>query len=233
VTVFAGRVRLGDEYPASAIVGTHVRDTTTVCQVGLLSRACPGSPEMPVYDQNPPSHLPPQPGSIPAQVVAYLALDADEVEAIAVELKSLRTQLEDHRVNALLTYSARPAVTSLRAENGTILYYRFSCVGLVQHCYERALGTPLVDEASLPLVPLSELIAIWPIASNERLRAALGLPGAGPWDVLLPGYVFHAVAQAGPRPFRLPFRAQTEHAVFPLPAALAPVEGSGAPALPA
>lgn len=204
-----------------------------VQHVGLLQRAVVFSgEEFPVYDQQPPPRLAPDAtATMPTDLVGYIELDESEVEGFQVEIGRLRTMFEGQRLRPAKTYTARPAIEVQSADGGaTVLYYRFSCVGFVQHCYRRVLGRALVDDV-LPSVTLAEVVPVWVAATDPSLRAMMGLPPPEPWDVLLPSHAFHAIEQAGARPYALPFRATAQHARFPKPAATA--ADPAAPAAPA
>lgn len=71
---------------------------------------------------------------------------------------------------------------------------KFSCAGFVHSCFKEALGIELVAEEDLPEVGLDLLKRVWgPIV--ETRRGQRHLRGPGPWRVLLPSYLFHALAR--------------------------------------
>jgi hypothetical protein len=93
------------------------------------------------------------------------------------------------------------------------LYRRFSCAGFVLECY-RSIDVYLVDteEGGLPDVHFDIVVKAYPEAGDREKLARLtggvtpedlGIPGDGPWPVLLPGYIFHAlqrITEENPRP---------------------------------
>lgn len=76
--------------------------------------------------------------------------------------------------------------------------YRFSCAGFVRECYRVGAGISLIREP-LPLVSLDLLEQIYEQSLSPQHLVAAGLHGEGPWRVLLPGYLLHALASATPR----------------------------------
>ena len=97
-----------------------------------------------------------------------------------------------------LVYVVHPHVREQTAPDGTVIYRRFSCAGFVIEAY-REVGIELVvtEEGRLPSVPLNTLLLAYPDLQAElqspRLRRMCGLPGEGPWAVVLPGYVLHSL----------------------------------------
>lgn len=211
---------VGKQYPAFTIVGMYSAASDVIQHVGLLQRATTyAGAELAVYDQQPPPRLSANAAAtMPSDLLGYVDLDDAEIEGFQVEIGKLRTMFEAQRLTREKTYTARPPIEPQPADAGeTVLYYRFSCVGFVQHCYRRVLGRSLVDEGALPTVTLDEILAVWLAARNPERRVRMGLPPPGPWRVLLPAHVFHAIDKAGARPFQLPFRAGPQHAKFPKP----------------
>lgn len=73
---------------------------------------------------------------------------------------------------------------------------RFSCAGFVFEAYRRA-RIILVDVTDLPPVDLQTIQNAYPdmasFLERAEVRDSLGLVGDGPWQVLLCGYLFHAL----------------------------------------
>ena len=114
--------------------------------------------------------------------------------------------------NPYRRYIVKPHADWYRApETGHRLYRRFSCAGFVLECY-RHINVDLVctDDSDLPDVDLATLVNAYPELEREEVLARLGstrndlgIPGGGPWRIVLAGYVFHAldkVAVGSPRP---------------------------------
>lgn len=106
-------------------------------------------------------------------------------------------------------YTAHPAWEDVRsgANQGVVRYRRYSCAGFVVDAY-REVGIALLpmardrhgthlDESRLPLVSRATVARNYPAATRyPELLERWGLRGPGPWPVLLPGYVLHALDRA-------------------------------------
>jgi len=130
-------------------------------------------------------------------MIGVVDLDAQDVEGIETWLAEVDTEdRPSGKLAPLRQYTIHPAVLWVTAENGTRLYRRFSCVGFVLDGY-RAIGINLIDDSraeNLPAVNLETVAdAYGEGVRNERLRNAFGIPGDGPWPILLAGYLIHAL----------------------------------------
>jgi hypothetical protein len=126
-------------------------------------------------------------------------LSDDQKEHLATFLAEVDAEDRDYSgLGVFRQYVVSPSVKEVRArENGMLLYRRFSCVGFVLACYRR-IGIVLVNEdgPSLPDVDIDTLAAVYgDVVRNEGFRARydLGIGGRGPWQILLPGYLLHAL----------------------------------------
>ncbi len=114
-------------------------------------------------------------------------------------------------------YTIRPHV---RWPDGDRPYHQLSCAGFVQEAYDEA-GITLVDadEANLPTCSLDTLkIAYATSAAHLEdivFRVQKGLDGEGPWPVLLPGYLMHALDRERDEILASPFRATPGDECFP------------------
>ncbi|REJ66335.1 MAG: hypothetical protein DWQ31_14790 [Planctomycetota bacterium] len=116
-------------------------------------------------------------------------------------------------------YIICPHKTEALSEIGRVIYWRFSCAGLVIDCYEAAGIASVEVDAEMPEVDdaiLQEAYPdIWKLEQAyqqnpdaiARRYGYEGLQDLGldekPWRPILPGYVFHALARAdsgNPRP---------------------------------
>jgi hypothetical protein len=176
--------------------------TQTLSHVALL--ASPGQvfvgQPCDVMEMGPPIHLNPS-GTMSPQVAAWMPLTNDEVESIEAWIADLTTQTQT------LAYCALPAwQRTVETTTGRQIGWRFSCAGFV-FCAYQAAGITLLDEVSIPPVPYATVRDGWIHLAKGRddiLRAVLekcGISGPGPWAVMLPGYIVHALAgQPGPLP---------------------------------
>jgi len=134
----------------------------------------------------------------PVHLLGGVPLDLDENEGIGDWL----AEVDKERMpeNAFKRFIVKPhADWHLAPETGRRLYRRFSCVGFVLECYRH------ID------VDLATLVKAYPEVEREEVvtrltgltRNDLGIPGGGPWRIVLAGYVFHAldrVTEEHPRP---------------------------------
>ncbi len=113
-----------------------------------------------------------------------------------------------------------PHIDPVRAPDGTVICHRFSCAGLVIESY-REIDIPLLhtDAESLPAVPLETLVRQYPdlesLLKNPRVREAYGIPGDGPWPVVLAGYVMNAMNRTEEEIRSTPHKAEAGDEFFP------------------
>lgn len=93
---------------------------------------------------------------------------------------------------------------------------RFSCATFVQCCFREGIGVELVDEAALPPTPETTLRRVWGRDEQIRLARATGLRGEGPWPILLPAHLLHALDRDDPR--ATPYVPREDDWDFPRPA---------------
>ena len=124
------------------------------------------------------------------------------------------------RPTSLNRYVIASHVIVVRAEDQTVLHHRFSCAGFVIEAYREAgINVLQTGRGELPLVSLDALKAQYPFA-ERRLdkpedREKLGIPGDGPWPVVLAGYVLNALDRPGAEVRSSTFRAIDGDAYFP------------------
>lgn len=131
-------------------------------------------------------------------VGGWLSLTADEREGITDWLAEVD---KEHRpiepMGPWRTYIVDPPERWHEDEKQVRLYRRFSCGGFVLACYRDGAGITLIEvppPVAWPEVSLDQIVRVYgpEVRERERLRRSLGLPGDGPWSVLLAGYVIHA-----------------------------------------
>lgn len=207
-----------------AVVGERTA-TGSVRHAGILEPACTVSAgdEPTVLDVAPPIRIGPRkdddasvkPGRMPVDVAAWVELDEDEVEGIEVWISDLKTRLPARQPTrgCLKEYIVLPSFEEkIDPVSGRRTRPRFSCAGFVQRCYAEGAGLTLVDEHNLPTVSLEVLSKIWPEVNEAAKREFVGLKGAEPWPVLLPGYLFHALNRPD---ISTPHRPMAEDRAFP------------------
>jgi hypothetical protein len=90
-------------------------------------------------------------------------------------------------------------------------YRRYSCAGFVLDAHLQVeIELVETDEASLPEVGRDEIGAAYPELArmDDQRRTWLGIPGDGPWRVLLAGYVLHALNRPTDKIRSEPYRAR-------------------------
>jgi len=128
---------------------------------------------------------------------------------LKMEQWALNVLASQHEVT--IEYYVIPPARMARSDipGGPPTYRSFTCAGFVDQCYRDAARLPLVADESLPEIDLPTLLDVWKhLASTLRdtkKREKRGLVGNGPWPVLMPAYLFHAIrhfddkgAEAGP-----------------------------------
>ncbi len=132
-------------------------------------------------------------------IVGFVNLDADDIEGIETWLSDVDKEdrpLKGSLTDVLAQYRVSPPIYWVMAENHTPLYRQFSCVGFVMDCY-RAIAINLIDDAQLdrfPDVTIDQVVAAYgPTVQRDEFRNKLGIPGQGPWKIVLAGYLFHSL----------------------------------------
>ena len=136
----------------------------------------------------------------PVHLAGNTPLDLDDKEGIEDWLEEVDKEPPPN--NPFKRFVVRPHWNWHTApETGRPLYRRFSCAGFVLECY-RSIGIDLVntEERDLPNVDFDMLVEAYPEIAREKVfarqgltRDELGIPGEGPWRIVLAGYVFHAL----------------------------------------
>ena len=97
---------------------------------------------------------------------------------------------------AATLYCIHPHTVRHLEEDGRYARIRFSCAGFVFEAYRKA-GITLLDESTMPPVSLDELKRSYSSFSSmldlPQFRASMGLSGPGEWQVMLCGYLLHAL----------------------------------------
>lgn len=190
-----------------ALIGVHRLGTDFVSHVGLASgeSRLKSRGSVPVIHVRPPLRFG---DSIRADLVGMAELTAQQREGLQRWLERTESERGTTGLDALSAwdeYVVCPPWDEVTDAQGRRLYRRFSCSGFVACAYLEGAGVALVDLDALPAVPWGILQPIYaPRGTLEPLaRAEMGLAGEGPWAVLLPGYLFHAVARGVlTRPYR-------------------------------
>jgi hypothetical protein len=153
------------------------------------------------------------PGTMKAHAAGWVD-DLTEVEQsrVADWLERLRVEWENGSTK--IYYTACPAwIGAAEHVNSRQMMRKFSCAGLVWCCFKESVAIEIViGESELPDVDLETLQQVWSIIIENERAALRYFRGPGPWKVLLPGYLFHALKLARAS---LPYRPTTADPCFP------------------
>jgi hypothetical protein len=83
--------------------------------------------------------------------------------------------------------------------SGRVIGRRMSGAMLVHECLRSCTNMTLVDLAQLPMIERSRLSELWGERAIQMSVYRDELPGDGPWAVLLPAHILHALARSNPR----------------------------------
>ena len=163
------------------------------------------------------------PGKMCADSIGTAALTVDEANQIKIYLDEVEAEYDAAllRPNRFQQYVIVPHIKPWLAKDGTILWLRFSCVGFVIESYREA-DIDLVNDSEGCLWPvyLKTLDQAYPDfhltqKDQPKLREYLGIPGKGPWRVMLAGYVLHALNRTKDDIRRGPYSPHENDAIFP------------------
>lgn len=150
------------------------------------------------------------PTSMNVDAVAWLPLSATEEQQIDVWLDDMKTR------TARCTYLAFPdAGTRADPITGNVTGFTFSCAGFVRTAYRDGAGLDLTGpQGTWPEVDAATVRAVWaiPVDAERRVLDFVGLSGPGPWRILLPGYLMHALSVGR---YRLPYTPSPTDVSFP------------------
>lgn len=150
------------------------------------------------------THMAPpfQSGHRKVNLIAWVNLTAEDQECIALFIEQYAEDIKD--VNEEDQYIIFPCRSSPTIDHP---YDRFSCAGFVLEAY-KSIGFHLLDINSVPENDLEYLCRYYssPSLQDVSFREKLGLIGAGPWPVVLPGYVLNSFTRDDEQIRREPFR---------------------------
>jgi len=193
-------IQLG-ERSASAfeLIGVFGSVGSSISHVGLTAEPCIVRKDdlVPVIHMGPPLALSP-PAMINPSVLAWLPLSREEEEGLSAWLSDMSTRQQSCQYVALPSEERICDPTSKRVTG-----WRFSCAGFVNAAYRDGASVQLlVNEEDLPDLLFESIHEIWShiderVAQNEIIFRSLmrrfGICGAGPWKILAPGFLIHAL----------------------------------------
>ena len=140
-------------------------------------------------------------GEMPVHLAGWIDnLRQEEWRGIHAWIADARTRIPPS-VTRLTNYCIDPPFREVPdSVTGRVINCQYSCVGFVMRCYEVGAGIILLnyDPSVLPPADLDVLRDIYGEILDRLLRSPaasnrVGLGGDGPWRIVLPGYVFHAL----------------------------------------
>ncbi len=153
--------------------------------------------------------------AVAIDIVSNMELSASEISRIKMFIDEL---VDEYSVARATDHEQYTILPHFRDRNGDDSVRRYSCVGFVYEAY-RDTDLDLIDLPSLPGVEIESLILAYPDQEarlrHPRLRAFGGLKGDGPWPVLMPGYLFHALNRPPDAWRRTPYSALSGDEQFP------------------
>lgn len=172
---------------------------------------------LPVLHMRPPLE---RAGECYANCVGSAGLTVDEQLQIALFSEEVESESMSARARAVRQYVISPHVDEIRREDQTIVCHRFSCAGFVIEAYrDGRIDVWRTESDSLPLVSLVALKTQYPrharLLDYAQLREELGIPGDGPWAVVLAGYVLNALDRPEMEIRSPPYRATAGDEFFP------------------
>ena len=198
--------------------------------VGLLATSSDLSynVQIEVFDSGPPLRIgqkadgaPPAVGRMAVNTIGWVEdLTLDETIDLRLWIEDARTRIPPDRYG---NYRVDPPFLERRdTTTNRIINIRYSCAGFVICCYEEGAAITLldIDRAHLPPVPQELVREIYGdvldrLLADPRHREEIGLPGDGPWPIVLAGYVFHALNRAPNEVRTTPYRVYSvEEAAF-------------------
>jgi hypothetical protein len=172
---------------------------------------------LPVLHMRPPLE---RAGECYANCVGSAGLKADEQLQIGLFSDEVQSEYMAAQAGVLRQYVISPHVDQIRSDDQTVICRRFSCAGFVIEAYREArLDILTTGRDDLPLVSLEALKTQYPRFARQldhvRLREELGIPGDGPWAVVLAGYVLNALDRPETEIRSTSYRASVGDEFFP------------------
>lgn len=209
------------------VVGTDGDEPCFIAHAGLAESAFSCEVHaVPVFDMGPPLRGRGRAVAIRADAIGSAELDVDELHKIRVfidlhagehaSLMQLSPRDILHRAPEM--YCIFPHAEECREDDGRYARTRFSCAGFALEAYKSA-GIMLLYADALPAVSMDVLRSAYPehirrLESGRIAPDSLGLTGAGPWPVLLCGYLFHSLARSAGEIREQPYSPTIEDRFF-------------------
>ena len=182
------------------VVGQDSVETSEfVGHVGLANEEKDSSgslPVVPMVHMGPP--LSQGAASGPISAIGAVGLTVEEALQIQVFVNEQLLEYESAKAGRRQQYVIAPHMKEEKSRDGTIICRRYNCAGFVIEAY-RSAGVDFIQTAqeSLPPVYRSTLEIQYPdmarLLVKSKTREEFGIPGDGPWRLMLAGYVLNAL----------------------------------------
>jgi hypothetical protein len=175
-------------------------------------------PVVPMVRMGPPLSQGAASGAISA--IGAAGLTVDEALQIQVFVDEQVLEYEAAKAGRREQYVIAPHMKEEKSRDGTIICRRYNCAGFVIEAY-RSAGVDFIQTAqeSLPPVAQSTLEIQYPdmvrLLENLKNRENFGIPGDGPWPVVLAGYVLNALDRDENEIRSVPYIASAGDEFFP------------------
>ena len=156
--------------------------------------------------------------AIKVHMAGHVPFTNDDIKEVSCWIDEITDEYNDRGVDPRKQYVIHPAYKDECDPNtGVRRYRRFSCAGFILAGHlEVDIELLQIDDESLPNVEWATIISAYPDAERRRQQLhKYGLEGDGPWKVVLPGYVLHALNRAEDQIRQKPYLANEGDEVFP------------------
>lgn len=199
------------------VIGIDVEaQANFVKHVGLAAEAVPVSsagPPLKLIEMMPPLARDAPPTT--PQCSGQIPITVDEENRINLFIDEQFEEIESANMRKFFDgYIVLPHTAPVFEVDGTLVFRKYSCAGLVVEAYRATDLDLIVTDDTLPLIALDVLRVAYPEVRSERVRTIVGLTGEGPWPVLLPGYVIHALKRPSEEIRRVPYRPKVGDEIF-------------------
>lgn len=154
-------------------------------------------------------------GQLSADVAGRIPLTNDEINGIKTWIAKIEDEYQTSQPKGHNQYYVGLPWDDICDENtGVRRYRRYSCAGFVLDAHLRADVSLLIIE-DLPEVTRQTLEAAYPdYVRRPVLLKKFGLQGNGPWQVVLAGYVLHAMDRSSDEIRAEPYVAKSGDELF-------------------
>ena len=185
---------------AFELIGEFGSVGSSISHVGLTAEPCIVRKDDPVpaIQMGPPLALSPPAMINNPSVLAWLPLSREEEEGLSAWLSDMSTRQQSCHYVALPSEERIFDPTSNRVTG-----WSFSCAGFVNAAYRDGASVQLLmNEEDLPDLSFESIQEIWShlyeqVGQNEikfrKLMRRYGICGPGPWKILAPGFLVHAL----------------------------------------